>query len=211
MTREKRAKGGTTAGRRPSTTKDRISAVGLELFAAQGFDDTSIDDIADAAGIARRTFFRYFPSKNAIPWGDFDVHLAEMREQLATLPSTIPLAEGLTAALLEFNTFPDDQAATHRTRMELILTVPALQGYSMVMYEGWRSVVAEYVARRTGSKPTDHGPRTAGWLLLGIAISAYEQWLDDDSAPLAALLESGAQALQAGLDGLVASPRHTGT
>ena len=69
-------------GRRPATTKDRISEVGLTLFASRGFDDTSIDDIADAAGIARRTFFRYFPSKNALPWGDFDVHLGQMRRDL---------------------------------------------------------------------------------------------------------------------------------
>ena len=200
-----------TPGRRPATTKDHVSAIGIELFATKGFDETSIDDIADAAGIARRTFFRYFPSKNAVPWGDFDVHLAEMREHLAMLPSSMPLAESLTAALLEFNTFPDDQAATHRKRMSLILTVPALQAYSMVMYEGWRSVVAEYVARRTGSKPTDHVPRTTGWLLLGIAVSAYEQWLDDESTPLPALLFRGAQSLRGGLDGLAASPPHTGT
>ncbi|MBD0324248.1 MAG: TetR family transcriptional regulator, partial [Aldersonia sp.] len=56
-------------GRRPATTKDRISAVGIELFTEQGFDETSIEQIAEAAGIARRTFFRYFPSKNALPWG----------------------------------------------------------------------------------------------------------------------------------------------
>ncbi|KAA0017955.1 mycofactocin system transcriptional regulator [Antrihabitans cavernicola] len=188
-------------GRRPATTKDDIAATALKLFATNGFDGTSIDQIADAAGIARRTFFRYFASKNAVPWGDFDVHLAEMREHLADLPSGITLADGLTAALLEFNTFPDEQAAVHRTRMELILTVPALQGYSMVMYEGWRTVIAEYVAKRTGSKPDDHGPRTAGWLVLAVAIAAYEQWLHDSSLSLQDLLRSGASALQNGLTG----------
>ena len=131
-------------GRRPSTTKDQISAIGIELFAANGFEATSVDEIAAAAGIARRTFFRYFPSKNAVPWGDFDVHLAEMREQLADLPIALSLADGLTAALLDFNSFPADHAVAHRKRMELILTVPALQAYSMVMYEGWRRVVARF-------------------------------------------------------------------
>ncbi len=194
-------------GRRPSTTKDQISAIGIELFAANGFDATSVDEIAAAAGIARRTFFRYFPSKNAVPWGDFDVHLAEMREQLADLPVALPLADGLTAALLDFNNFSADHAGAHRKRMELILTVPALQAYSMVMYEGWRRVVAEYVAERTGRKPDDHGPRTAGWLLLGVAISAYEQWLDDDSLALDELLEQGARTLHDGLDAMApASP-----
>lgn len=55
-------------GRRPSTTKEGISTIGIELFSTVGFNEVSVDRIADAAGIARRTFFRYFPSKNAVPW-----------------------------------------------------------------------------------------------------------------------------------------------
>ena len=53
-------------GRRPSTTQDHITAVALDLFAARGFDEVSVDDVASAAGIARRTLFRYYASKNAI-------------------------------------------------------------------------------------------------------------------------------------------------
>jgi AcrR family transcriptional regulator len=66
-------------GRRRSTTQDHITDVALGLFASQGFDEVSVDDVAQAAGIARRTLFRYYPSKNAIPWGDFDAHLEHMR------------------------------------------------------------------------------------------------------------------------------------
>ena len=62
-------------GRRRSTTREHISDVAIELFAARGFDEVSVDDVAQAAGIARRTLFRYYASKNAIPWGDFDAHL----------------------------------------------------------------------------------------------------------------------------------------
>lgn len=194
-------------GRRPATTKDRISQVGIELFTERGFDETSIDEIAEGAGIARRTFFRYFPSKNAVPWGDFDVHLAEMREQLGEIPRETALADALTGALLNFNRFPDDQTELHRKRMALILTVPALQGYSMVLYEDWRNVVAEYVAARTGANVTDHGPRTVGWLLLAVAMAAYEQWLLDDAASLPHLLEVGARTLHGGLAELeVVSP-----
>ena len=43
-----------------------------------------------AAGIARRTLFRYYPSKNALPWGDFDAHLERMRDQLAELDPGVP-------------------------------------------------------------------------------------------------------------------------
>lgn len=69
-------------GRRPSTTRDEITAVAMTLFAQHGFDEVSVDDIAAAAGIARRTVFRYYSSKNAIVWGDFDSHLGVMRTLL---------------------------------------------------------------------------------------------------------------------------------
>ena len=186
-------------GRRPSTTREGISTIGIELFSTLGFNDVSVDQIADAAGIARRTFFRYFPSKNAVPWGDFDAHLDEMRAHLDSLPEELPLVDALESALLTFNTFPPEETAVHRKRMELILTVPTLQAYSVVMYEGWRQVVAEYAARRMNLEPTDHGPRTVGYLLLGVAMAAYEQWLTDDALELPELLRTGTQALRTGI------------
>lgn len=187
-------------GRRPSTTRGALSDLGIELFASKGFEETSVDDIADAAGIARRTFFRYFPSKNAVPWGDFDAQLAALRAHLDGLPDDIALPDALRSALLQFNTFPFEEAAIHRQRMSLILGNAALQSYSMVMYEGWRAVIADYVAARTNCAPTDHLPRTLGWILLGIAISAYEQWLADDEANLVELLLAGTSILYIGLD-----------
>lgn len=203
-----RRKPSARTGRRPSTTRASLSAIGIELFRTRGFDETSVDQIAEAAGIARRTFFRYFPSKNAVPWGDFDAHLEHMRTHLAALPPDLPLTEALTSALLDFNTFPESEAPLHRSRMELIMRVPALQSYSAVMYQGWREVIAEYVARRTGTAPGDHFPCTVGYLLLGVAMSAYEQWLADESLELPGLLASGMRMLYSGLD--VAAPGPTG-
>ncbi|MEZ7239031.1 mycofactocin system transcriptional regulator [Rhodococcus sp. GXMU-t2271] len=195
-------------GRRPSTSREGLSAIGIELFRTQGFDETSVDQIAEAARIARRTFFRYFPSKNAVPWGDFDAHLEQMRAHLDALPPEVPLAEALTSAMLDFNTFPASEATLHRDRMDLILRVPALQAYSVVMYEGWRRVIAEYVAHRIGGSAEDHYPRTVGYLVLGVAMAAYEQWLADDSLALPDLLSAGMRALYSGLD--AAAPSTTG-
>ncbi|KZF00990.1 MULTISPECIES: mycofactocin system transcriptional regulator [unclassified Rhodococcus (in: high G+C Gram-positive bacteria)] len=199
------AKPSSQPGRRPSTTRGELSDLGIELFAAKGFEETSVDDIADAAGIARRTFFRYFPSKNAVPWGDFDAQLTALRTHLNDLPGSVGLADGLHSALLQFNTFPKEEAAVHRQRMALILGNPALQSYSMVMYEGWRQVIAEYVAARTNSDPGDHLPRTVGWMLLGVAISAYEHWLIDENNSLPELLTAGASVLFTGVGPLRAS------
>ncbi|MBY6687822.1 mycofactocin system transcriptional regulator [Rhodococcus sp. BP-149] len=186
-------------GRPPSTTKGGISDVGIALFVAKGFDETSVDDIAEAAGIARRTFFRYFPSKNAVPWGDFDDGLALLRRLLSEIPREVPLADAILDAILQFNTFPEDERPTHRRRMRLILEVPALQSYSTIMYQGWRHVIAEFVATRTGRDSEDLIPRTCGWLALGTAISAYEQWLVDEDADLHDLLRAAAQPLRHGL------------
>ncbi|MEZ5153464.1 mycofactocin system transcriptional regulator [Rhodococcus zopfii] len=195
-----RRKPSARTGRRPSTSREGLSAVGIELFRERGFDETSVDEIAEAAGIARRTFFRYFPSKNAVPWGDFDEHLAHMRAHLSELPRDMPLAEALRSALLNFNTFPESEAERHRARMELILRNPTLQAYSSVMHQGWRQVIAEFVAHRTGTSLDDHFPRTVGYLMLAVAVSAYEQWLADDSAELPDLLASGMHTLYSGLN-----------
>src|ERR671912_984326 len=92
-------------GRRRSTTTDHLSNVAIDLFAARGFDEVSVDDVAAAAGIARRTLFRYYPSKNAIPWGDFDAHLDRMRALLDAADPQVPIGESLRAALLAFNRF----------------------------------------------------------------------------------------------------------
>jgi mycofactocin system transcriptional regulator len=187
------------AGRRPATTRAQISHVGLELFARQGFDATGVEEVAAAAGISRRTLFRYFASKSDVPWGDFDTELDRMRGFLAALPPSTPLAEGLCLALVDFNTFPPQEAPWHRQRMALLFGVPALQAHSTLKYAGWRAVVAEHVAERTGGAPGDHGPRTVAWLLLGVALAAYEQWLADDDADLLQLLADGGTLISAGI------------
>lgn len=186
-------------GRRRSTTQDRISDVALALFSARGFDNVSVDDVASAAGIARRTVFRYYPSKNAIPWGDFDAYLLRMRELLSDAAPAVSVVEGLRKALLAFNNFGDSELAHHRQRMRLILQTDALQAYSMTMYAGWRAVVAEFVARRIDAKPDDLVPQTVAWTMLGVALSAYEHWLADESVLLADSLQEAFDTVSAGL------------
>ena len=191
---------GPRVGRRPSTTQDHITAVALDLFASRGFDEVSVDDVARAAGIARRTLFRYYPSKNAIPWGDFDAHLNLMRTLLAKADPGVGIGEALRTALLAFNEFDDKDR--HRQRMRLILGTDALQAHSMTMYAGWRTVVADFVAHRRGDKPDGLVPQTVAWTLLGVALTAYEQWLADESASLPELLGESFDVVGRGLSDL---------
>lgn len=187
-------------GRRRSTTWDHISNVAIDLFAARGFDEVSVDDVAEAAGIARRTLFRYYPSKNALPWGEFDAHLDHLRDLLADFEPDIAVRDALRTALLAFNTFDDAETARHRQRMRVILETAELQAYSMTMYAGWRAVVAEFVAGRLGNKATDLVPQTVAWTMLGVALSAYEHWLEDESVSLAQALGDAFDVVSPGLE-----------
>src|SRR5579863_5655824 len=58
---------GTQLGRRRVTSQAELEHIAFDLFEANGFEQTTVEDIATAAGIGRRTFFRYFPSKNDVP------------------------------------------------------------------------------------------------------------------------------------------------
>ena len=189
-------------GRRRTTTPDHITDVAIDLFTARGFAEVSVDDVAHAAGIARRTLFRYYASKNAILWGDFAAHLAHLQGLLDNVDPRVPLGKALRAALLAFNTFDECETARHRQRMRVILQTAELQDYSMTMYAGWREVMAGFVARRLGVRTSDPLPQTVAWTMLGVALSAYEHWLGDESVTLPEALASAFDIVGAGLNGL---------
>jgi TetR/AcrR family transcriptional regulator, regulator of mycofactocin system len=175
-------------GRPPVTSRAELEQIALDLFIRNGFSETTLDDIAAAAGIARRTFFGYYSSKNDVVWGDFDALLRGMEGWLARAPDDVPLLDALTDAVVRFNDLPPEAVPAHRQRMSLILHVPALQAHSTLRYADWRAVVARFAARRLGTPVDALLPQLIGHLSLGSAVAAYERWLADDGADLAALL-----------------------
>lgn len=184
------ASGPARLGRAPATTHGELSHVALNLFIERGFDETTIDDIVRAAGIGRRTFFRYFATKNELPWGNFGDLLETMRARLAEADPGLPLMEALRHAVVEFNTFPEAEMPYHRGRMWLLLNVPSLTAYSMLKYADWRAVIAEFVAVRRGERPDDLTPQTIAWACLGLCLGSYERWLADEDADLLELLDT---------------------
>jgi mycofactocin system transcriptional regulator len=140
-----------------------------------------VDDIAEAVGIGRRTFFRYYSSKNDIPWGQFDASLAELAASLRSMPHDIPVHEAVHRAVVEFNRFEPEALTQHRRRMTLLLDTPALQAHSTLRYAQWRRTIAEYVAERYRESADDLRPRAVGYISLALALSAYEQWLRQES------------------------------
>ncbi|WP_223881398.1 mycofactocin system transcriptional regulator [Nesterenkonia ebinurensis] len=178
-------------GRTPLTSKATLSRIGLELFIERGFDQVTVDDIAEAAGIGRRTFFRYFPSKNDLPWGDFEALLDQLESHLDTVDHEVPLFDALRTAVSEFNRFPGDDHGLHRKRMELLLKNPTLVAHSTIRYEAWRAVIADFAGRRL-DKPADHlQPKTIGQICLGISVSAHYEWLEQEDQSLPELIDSG--------------------
>ncbi|MFI7272742.1 mycofactocin system transcriptional regulator [Streptomyces sp. NPDC049879] len=183
------------AGRQPATSVAEIGHVALQLFVRNGFAATTVDDIATACGIGRRTFFRYFPSKNDVPWGDFDALVERMREHLAATPPDVPLLDALRAAVIRFNEFPPEEVEYHRRRMELLLSVPTLVAHSTLRYAAWRQVIAEYAARRLGEPEDALRPQVIAWTFLAASLSAYEEWLRREDADLPDLFTSAFSVL----------------
>lgn len=178
-------------GRARATSAAELGEIGLSLILERGFDAVTVDDIATAAGIGRRTFFRYFSSKNDLPWGDFDALLQRMRAHLAEVPRDAPLAVALREAVVEFNSFPADTLPQHRLRMAVLLETPTLVAHSALRYESWRRVVADFVAERLGLPPRSVGAEALARACLGISLAAYQHWLGDPDAVLTDLIHEG--------------------
>lgn len=106
-------------------------AAAIELLVRQGYDATSVDDLADAAGISRSTFFRKFGSKEDIVFADHDRILAQVQEFLAGTTAD-PLRAVVEAALLVFGHHVGNRK-TSLARYELLHQVPALRDRELVM------------------------------------------------------------------------------
>jgi len=163
-------------------TRARIEAAALELFAERDFDAVTADEVADAAGISRRTFFRHFATKADAVWGDFHEHVVRLEKKLAATDPEQPVLASICAAYVEVNDYPGADLPLLRQRMRLILAEPALQAHSQVRYADVDRVVAEHVARRTGTRPDALVPRLVALSTRAAATTAFETWLAGDGS-----------------------------
>lgn len=161
----------------------------------RGFGGVTVDDIAAAAGIGRRTFFRYFPSKNDLMWGEFDELLDAFRRDLDQSPPGAPIVQAVHSAVRRFNEVPESERERHRHRMRLLLEEPELVAHATVRYGEWRAVIARYVARRTGGSEESVVPQAVSWACLGISLSAYRQWVREPDAELLSAIDESFRGL----------------
>jgi mycofactocin system transcriptional regulator len=174
--------------------------VALDLFARSGFEETTMDDIAAALGVGRRTVFRYFASKNDLVWGDFDWVLGRLQDEFDASDPRAPLTAALRDAVVSSNTYAAEVLPELRLRLTLITTVPALQAHSMLRYAEWRDVVAHFAARRLRRDPGHLAPQALGYAALAASTTAFTQWVRHPDKDLTRLLRRSYDLLAAGFD-----------
>jgi len=189
------------SGRPEKTTHREIERVAFELFARNGFEATTVGDIADALGVSRRTVFRYFSSKNDIVWGDFDWVIGRLRDALRDSSPDEPLLEAVARAVVFSNSYPEGDLDQLRTRITLITSVPALQAHSMLRYRAWRQAVAAFVAERLGVEEGSLAPQVVAHAALGTSMAAFARWARNRDDVLAENLEQAFGVLLAGARG----------
>lgn len=192
------AKAANSPGRRPTTSHEQLERVAFELFERDGFEATTVEAIARAVGAGRRTFFRYFDSKNDVVWGNFTEQLTLMREQFLACSDDQPLLEALRTVIVEFNRVDPTEAARHRRRLQMILQVPDLQAHSTLRYAEWRTIVAEFVARRLKVATDALVPQTLAYACLGAALAAYQQWISHPEIDLCDTIDTAMRHLASG-------------
>jgi mycofactocin system transcriptional regulator len=172
--------------------------VALELFATKGFAQTSVEQIAAGAGVSKRTFFRYFESKTAVLWHEFDNEVDELRAAFARVPERTPLMTAIREVVVSVNRYRAEDVPELRTRMQLISTDPALEASAATRYDAWERAVSDFAAARLGEPADSLYPLAVGRTTLAACRAAYEVWLKRADADLTVYLDQAIRALSRG-------------
>lgn len=133
---------------------ESVEEAALRLFSAQGFERTTIDQIAAAADISSRTFFRYFRGKEEVLFGYSGRVREALLEALWSGPADQPDHTVVRRALVTIGRLVEDDPHT-RARLELVSLTPALEERRQYLYSQWAEQVAAVLGERAGhAKPT---------------------------------------------------------
>ncbi len=184
-------------------TAAELEEAALKLFGDRGFDAVTVDDIATAADVSRRTFFRYYASKEDVILSDHPKRLDELEAALDRRPPGEPALTALRHAILSLaGTLQEDREHMLR-RFRLITTTPALEARSLCLQRNWETAVTEMLAARMAVNPAkDLRPGIVAATTMAAMRVATAHWLNaggegDVMAIVAAaldLLDGGLQA-----------------
>lgn len=196
--------GCTGAGRRDRkkrATRQALRTAALRLVAERGFDHVTVEEIAEAADVATRTFFNHFSSKEDAVVGMDPERLEHLRGALAGWPEGDPALVVLRSVLGELAEELTEQAGEWRLRARVLRENPALLARQLTAYAGFERLLAEAVARRTGTAVgKDIYPSLTAAAAVAALRAAVTVWLAGvDRRPLVALFADAFDRLAGGL------------
>ena len=185
--------------RKKAKTRAAIQAAALHLFERQGYQATTVDQIAEMAEVSQSTFFRYFPSKEDVVLLDrYDpLLLAALVAQPAELSPIAALRRTLRSVL---GGLPAEELERERQRAMLVVSVPELRARALDDLTASLQPFNEAVAERTGRPVDDSAVRALTGAVLGVSISAMVTASQDPSADWIELMDTGLAHLETGLD-----------
>jgi len=146
-----RSEGRTANGRR--RIRRTLTSAAIDLFLTKGYEETTVDEIAEAAGVARRTFFRYFRSKEDVIFPDHEEQLARVARFFESAGSAEPpLAVVCRAAEMVLELYLEDPEISAK-RYQLTRTVPALRDREIASVHGYRTSFTRYLRDRLHGEP----------------------------------------------------------
>ncbi len=183
--------------RKKAKTRLAIREHAMALFKDQGYDRTTVEQIAAAAEVSPSTFFRYFPSKEEVVLqDDYDALLiAAFHDQKADVPPLRALRNAITEV---FSSMPESQQAQEAERIRIMSAVPELRARMLAQVSEMIQMLADAVAERVGRESDDFEVRTFAGALVGVALGIAADPHDDPGLDYLnqfdralALLESG--------------------
>jgi AcrR family transcriptional regulator len=168
--------------RKKTATRDRILACALRLFREQGYDATTIEQIAAAAGVSHMTFFRYFPTKEDVALSDsYDPLIASF---VAQTPVAWPVIQRIRASLVDgLRQVYDTDRDTLLAQNKLIVSTPALRERM------WASQIATQQVILQALEADQHDPhasfqaRVTVAACLAAAATTVLTWVENDGTP----------------------------
>jgi AcrR family transcriptional regulator len=164
-----------------TTTAQRLREAAYELFESQGYDATTVDDIADRAGLGRSTFFRHFRSKEDVIFPDHSDVLTRVRDRLAAADPADTPSVVTDAARIVLRRYVDEGELA-RSRYRLTRTIPLLRAREIAHMQQYQREFREFVRAWTGEPP---GADLRAELLASAIVVAHNQvlrrWLRGES------------------------------
>lgn len=187
--------------RKKARTKTTIQQHALRLFASQGYEATTVEQIAEAAELAPSTVFRYFATKKDLTVLDDYYSLSEaISRALAAQPAELgPIAAFRAALRAAFDGLPPDERAARYERDLLIITVPELWTANLGLIARARDALRAQLAHRAGRPADDKATRATVDAIVGVSLGVLLDWTRDREADPIELVDRALAALEPAL------------